>query len=181
MQPLLLARAASALVFLAAAPLAGASEQYSLIHGFPWSGVSLFTLVISLLYAGHLAQDRSGLGWRIVLFVLGFPLTFIVSFLVVPGSQRLLGVDLPRHDSPASAQSIAGDSSGSDTAGERDRRSAAWSCAIALMIGVSITFLAAPSTETRLEPLGEGRYSAVQQVIWGSHEAPWLVYRRTSP
>lgn len=146
-------------------------------QGFPWQGFSMFTIVMALIYAGHLAQDRTSLGWRLVLFILGFPLTFIASFLVVPGSQRVLGVDLPRHDrQPTGApESMAAEAGASESA--QDRK-AEWDGLIALAIGVSLVLLVAPTTEYRSEPIDEERLLVEKTMFLGFWNRPWLSYRR---
>ncbi|NKI34262.1 hypothetical protein HFP89_03695 [Wenzhouxiangella sp. XN79A] len=159
-----------------AAPVSG-ELGITLQQGFPWQGLSMFTIVMALLYAGHLAQDRTSLGWRLVLFILGFPLTFIVSFLVVPGSQRVLGVDLPRHDlqSAGAPESTAAESGASDSA--QDRK-AGWDGLIALAIGVSLVLLVAPSTEYRSQPMDDHRLHVEKTMFLGFWDRPWLSYRR---
>lgn len=164
---------------------ASAQVNVQMQSGFPWQGVSMFTTVMALLYAGHLAQDRTSLGWRILLFILGFPLTFIVTFLVVPGSQRVLGVDLPRHDLQGAR---SGDAESDDFLGAaaeaseaddpRRERKAAWDGAIAFLIGISTVFFLAPSTEYRSQPLGDNRFAVQKTAFWGFWDSPWLSYRR---
>jgi hypothetical protein len=149
----------------------------TLQQGFPWQGFSMFTIVMALLYAGHLAQDRTSLRWRILLFILGFPLTFIVTFLVVPGSQRVLGVDLPRHDRQVADSSGTGEA-GQASENQRRERNAAWDGAIALLCGLSLVLLVAPSTEYRSQPLDDGRYAIEKTMFWGFWGDPWLSYRR---
>lgn len=168
-----------ALLFLCTGWSAGVESQVQveISQGFPWQGLSIFTTVMALLYAGHLAQDRTSLGWRLLLFVLGFPLTFVATFLVIPGSQRVLGVDLPRHDlQAASGQDAEPDCSEEDP--ERRERRAAWESTIALVIGVSIVLVLAPSTEYRSEAIGEARYAVEKRTYWGWGDEPWLVVRR---
>lgn len=153
-----------------------AQVQFEIDQGFPWQGLSLFTIVMALVYAGHLAQDRTGLGWRVLLFILGFPLTFVVSFLVVPGSQRVLGVDLPRHDLRATGHRGDDGERGDDA--DRAERRAAWDGVIALMIGISAVFLFSPDTEYRSEPIEGGRYVVEKRSQWGWGDSPWVVVTR---
>ncbi len=153
-----------------------AQVQFEIGQGFPWQGLTVFTIVMALLYAGHLAQDRTSLGWRVLLFVLGFPLTFVVSFLVYPGSQRVLGVDLPRHDlQPAPDSDEASDGGAGD--GRGSERRAAWEATISLIIGVSFVLLLAPSTEYRTEPIDGGRYAVEKRTYWGWGQESWLAFR----
>lgn len=159
---------------------AQAQVQFEISQGFPWQGLSLFTIVMALIYAGHLAQGRTGLGWRILLFILGFPLTFVVSFLVAPGSQRVLGVDLPRHDLKATGNrgEDGGPARQHDGEGaDRAKRRAEWEGIIALMIGISIVFLFAPDIEYRSEPIDGGRYAVEKRSQWGWGDDPWVVVR----
>ena len=160
-----------------------AQMQFSWEHGFPWQGISTFTLVMAVLYAGHLAQDRTSLGWRIVLFILGFPLTFIASFLVVPGSQRVLGVDLPRYELVPPDPDRPEDPDEAVQAEEaRQERSETWGGVLALMLGVAIVALCAPSSHYSHRPLdgdgGNPRVAVEKTVYWGWGETPWLSYRR---
>lgn len=153
------------------------SPEVAFSWGMPWEGLSTFTVLMVILYAVHLAQDRSSLGWRIVLFLLGFPLTVLASFLVAPGSQRVLGVDLPRND--RRSESIeAPDAVRTDDEGERSKRKVAWDGTVSLLIGFSLVLLFAPQTQFRSEPIGEGRYAVEQRVSWGWGSDPWLMYRR---
>jgi hypothetical protein len=162
-----------------AAPASG-GLSITLEQGFQWQGFSMFTIVMALLYAGHLAQDRTSLGWRVVLFVLGFPLTFVVSFLVVPGSQRVLGVDLPRHDRPvvAASESPGPSAEAAESEDSSQGRKAEWDGVIAMLVGVSMVFLFAPSTEYLSQPLDAEQLVVEKTVSWGFWETPWLSYRR---
>lgn len=159
-----------------AAPASG-GVNFTLQTGFPWQGFSIFTIVMALLYAGHMAQDRTSLGWRILLFILGFPLTFIVSFLVFPGSQRVLGVDLPRQDQPGGDAS-ASVKERSELEQQQRERKAAWDGTIAFLCGISLVLLLAPSTEYRSQPLDNDRYAVEKTVFWGFWGDPWFSYRR---
>jgi hypothetical protein len=162
---------------LTSAAAASGGLNVSIQQGFPWQGFSMFTIVMALLYAGHVAQDRTSLGWRILLFILGFPLTFVVSFLVVPGSQRVLGVDLPRQDLQVSS-SFGANNEDRDSEEQRQERKAAWDATIAILCSISLVLLVAPSTEYRSQPLDDGRFAVEKTVFWGFWGDPWLSYRR---
>lgn len=162
---------------VAIAQVASGPINLELGHGFPWEGLSLFTIVMALVYAGHVAQDRTGLGWRVLLFILGFPLTFIASFLVYPGSNRLLGVHLPPRSAETGRPRSTESASGEGEAGQRERR-AAWQHTVSILIGVSVVFLLAPSTQYRTEPVSDEQFAVEETVYRGFGDTPWLSYRR---
>ena len=58
-------------------------------------GVSAIWILANLSYAGMRAQNSSSSGWRNVSFLFGFPGTFLSYLVVVEGSERAYGVDIP--------------------------------------------------------------------------------------
>ncbi|MBB6188048.1 hypothetical protein [Rhodanobacter sp. MP7CTX1] len=58
-------------------------------------GVSAIWILANISYAGMRAQNSSSSGWRIVSFLFGFPGTFLSYLVVVEGSERAYGVDIP--------------------------------------------------------------------------------------
>lgn len=172
-------KASVLLVLIAALLLAcGTAQAHDPSASLPaagWGSVTTFSIIMALFYGIHLAQDRSSLGWRVLFFILGFPLTFVLSFLVAPGSQRLLGVDLPRHDrQPAPAATSEDEADPSDS----DAVRAAWTAMQPLLIGVAIVILLAPSSRMVQQPLEDQRYEVVESTSWGWIGQPWLIYQR---
>ena len=60
------------------------------------TGASAIWILANLSYAGMRAQSSPSAGWRIVSFLFGFPGTFLSYLVVVEGSERAYGVDIPR-------------------------------------------------------------------------------------
>jgi hypothetical protein len=58
-------------------------------------GVSAIWILANLSYAGMRAQNSSSSGWRTVSFLFGFPGTLLSYLVVVEGSERAYGVDIP--------------------------------------------------------------------------------------
>jgi len=60
------------------------------------TGASAIWILANLSYAGMRAQNSASAGWRILSFLFGFPGTFLSYLVVVEGSERAYGVDIPR-------------------------------------------------------------------------------------
>ncbi|HLS81488.1 MAG TPA: hypothetical protein VK025_08800 [Steroidobacter sp.] len=79
---------------------ASAAESVSTTHRVvgnaaitgPW-------ILANICFAGMRAQNSRSSLWRMVAFVLGFPLTLVTYFVVREGSERAYGVDIPKKSS----------------------------------------------------------------------------------
>jgi len=60
------------------------------------TGASAIWILANFSYAGMRAQNSHSAGWRILSFLFGFPGTFLSYLVVVEGSERAYGVDIPR-------------------------------------------------------------------------------------
>ena len=64
-------------------------------------------LLANFAYLGMRAQgNQDSPGWRLLAFIFGFPGSLLSCIVVVEGSERAYGVDLPRRARQSRAQSI---------------------------------------------------------------------------
>src|SRR5262249_33320793 len=66
-------------------------------------------LLANFAYTGMRAQGNQGSpGWRVLAFIFGFPGTLLSWLVVLEGSERAYGVDLPRRVRQATVQNLPG-------------------------------------------------------------------------
>lgn len=168
---------------LPAAPVAASGVESLLADPVPvptegWARLTMLSAAASLLYVVHVAQDHRGLGWRILFFLLGFPFTLILSFLVVPGSNRVLGIDLPRRHSSSDPRQGPAGGDATESSTEIDERKAAWSLLQSVLVGMGAVFFLMPIKTYQFQPIEDGRQIVIESQVWGMGLDPWLAYRR---
>ena len=60
------------------------------------AGISGVWILANISYAGMRAQNNSRARWHVLSFILGFPGTLLSWFVIVEGSERAYGIDLPK-------------------------------------------------------------------------------------
>jgi len=59
-------------------------------------GGSAIWIFANISYAGMRAQNNPSVGWRIISFIFGFPGTLLTWLIVLEGSERAYGIELPK-------------------------------------------------------------------------------------
>jgi hypothetical protein len=65
------------------------------------TGVGALWMLANICYAGMKAQANPSLVWRVLSFLFGLPGTFVSWIVVVEGSERAYGIDLPTRRDPS--------------------------------------------------------------------------------